>query len=52
MSNAFAHPDVEDKHELATISFSYQLQIPPIAHRFLDLRNKKEQWQQHQCRPP
>ena len=43
MPNTFAYPGVEHMHELATISFSYQHQIPPIAYRFPDLRNQQEQ---------
>ena len=37
MRNTFAYPGVKHIHELAAIFFSFQLQISPIAHRFLDL---------------
>ena len=37
-----SYPGVKHTHELATISFSYQLQIPPKTYRFLDLRNEQE----------
>ena len=52
MPSTFVYPGVDHIHGLATVSFSYQLEILPIAHRFIDLRSeqKQQQQQQHQCR--